>query len=64
MFKEEDYREYFESIRRVELDMIAYCDSIINKVDEPVTRGLIEQIRKDEVAHARLADNLLAMLDD
>ena len=62
MFTEADYREYFTAVQNCELAMLKKVSRAISMVSDPEIREKLDIVRSDEVAHARLVQELFSCI--
>ncbi len=64
MFTEEDYRKYFTQIKKIEENMGSHFADYAARVDDPAVKKFFSEMSRQESAHSRVADTLLAILSD
>ena len=64
MFTEEDYRKYFVQIKKIEENMGSHFADYAARVKDPEVKKIFSEMSRQESAHGRVADTLLAILSD
>lgn len=62
MFKKKDYIDYCKQIYDVEIIMKKKAEDLIKIVDNKEAKLLLNQIKKDEIRHARLVRSLIKLI--
>lgn len=62
MFSKEDYEKYFRQIKKQEEKMAAQFLLCSEKVDDPELKRFFRRMHKEELAHDRVADAMLALV--
>ena len=62
MFTESDYEQYFQTIKVTECNMLTSICNIISETTDAETLRILEMIKKDEISHSNLAEELLSTL--
>lgn len=64
MFTEEDYRKYFMQIKKIEEKMGVRFSDYAARVDDQELKNIFSEMSRQESAHGRVAETLLAILSD
>lgn len=63
MFEKKDYLEYLSELRRIEVEMAALAIGLKHSFTDKRITSILEKISGDEVRHAKLVDDLSAIID-
>ena len=62
MFKKKDYVDYFKQLYDVEVVMKKEVEALLKIVDHPKAKIILEQIRKDEIRHAKIVKSMFKLI--
>ncbi|MFA5138108.1 MAG: hypothetical protein WC728_02660 [Elusimicrobiota bacterium] len=63
MFSKDDFKKYFEQIRRLEEDMAVEQGKLIAELSDPRVKAMLSKMREDEKRHGVAVEGLIAMLE-
>lgn len=63
MFEKKDYLEYLTELHRIEIEMSDLATGLKHLFTDERITGILDKISGDEVRHARLVDDLSAIID-
>ncbi len=63
MFNKQGYLEYFKELYDVEITMKEDVEKLLEIVDDPASREILERIKADEIRHAEIVTSMMKLID-
>jgi hypothetical protein len=63
MFNKQGYLDYFKELYNVEIAMKERVEKLLEIVDDPTSREILEKIKADEIRHAEIVTSMMKLID-
>jgi hypothetical protein len=62
MFNKKDYLDYFGQLYDVEIIMKKEVEELLEIIEDPIAREILDRIRKDEIRHAKIIKSMIKLI--
>ena len=63
MINKQGYLDYFKELYDIEITMKEKMEKLLEIVEDPESRKVLEQIKVDEIRHAEIVQNMVKLID-
>jgi demethoxyubiquinone hydroxylase (CLK1/Coq7/Cat5 family) len=63
MINKQGYLNYFEELYDVEIVMKEKVEKLLEIIEDPKSREILERIRSDEIRHAEIVTSMIKLID-